>query len=175
MRSRIVRSVTLVSVVIMLGLGTRASMSGVQAPPATGFPDVLPALLMEVRGLRAAMEQMASAGPRVQLALGRVQLQEQRVNALLRRLYDIRAGVVQAQVEYDATQDALRHADSDLRDFQPGGPSIAMLKDQLVVLQRQHAGATMKLQRANRRSCRGGGPRNGADTLDGTEPAHGGA
>src|SRR3972149_2796185 len=33
--------------------------------------DVLPALLTEVRGLRAAIEQMASAGPRVQLALGR--------------------------------------------------------------------------------------------------------
>ena len=53
-------------------------------------PDVLSALLTEVRGLRQAMEQMASAGPRVQLALGRLQLQEQRVNTMLRRLETVR-------------------------------------------------------------------------------------
>ena len=38
--------------------------------------DVLAQLLVEIRGLRATMEQMGSAGPRVQLALGRIQLQE---------------------------------------------------------------------------------------------------
>jgi hypothetical protein len=38
------------------------------------------ALLREVDGLRVAMEQKASAGPRVQLAIKRLQLQEQRVN-----------------------------------------------------------------------------------------------
>jgi peptidoglycan hydrolase CwlO-like protein len=43
------------------------------------------------------MEQMASAGPRVQLALGRLQLQEQRVNTLVRRLEDVRASLAQAQ------------------------------------------------------------------------------
>lgn len=42
----------------------------VRAQQATTPPDVLVGLLVEVRGLRAAMEQMASAGPRVQLALG---------------------------------------------------------------------------------------------------------
>ena len=52
--------------------------------------DTLAALLVEVRGLRAAMEQMASAGPRVQLAMGRLQLQEQRVNTLVRQLEAIR-------------------------------------------------------------------------------------
>ena len=56
----------------------------------------MPALLVEVRGLRAAMEQMASAGPRVQLALGRLQLQEQRVNNLLRRLETTRGGLAGA-------------------------------------------------------------------------------
>ena len=60
---------------------------GWRAAPAARAqsPDVLGALLVEVRGLRVAMEQMASAGPRVQLATARLQLQEQRVNALLRR------------------------------------------------------------------------------------------
>jgi predicted nucleic acid-binding Zn-ribbon protein len=60
-------------------------------------PDVRPALLVEVRGLRHAMEQLASAGPRVQLALGRLQLQEQRVNTIVRRLESIREAVADAE------------------------------------------------------------------------------
>jgi hypothetical protein len=60
-----------------------------RAQPAGG--DVLTQLLTEVRGLRAAMEQMASAGPRVQLVLGRLQLQEQRVNTLVRRQESVRS------------------------------------------------------------------------------------
>ena len=63
---------------------------------ATTPPDVLQALLVEVRGLRQAMEQMASAGPRVQLALGRLQLQEQRVNTLSRRLEDLKTKIAEA-------------------------------------------------------------------------------
>jgi hypothetical protein len=61
--------------------------------------DILPALLTEVRGLRVAMEQMAAAGPRVQLAFGRLQLQEQRVNNGLRRLEAVRASLANAQRE----------------------------------------------------------------------------
>lgn len=61
--------------------------------PAAGLaqsPDVLSALLAEVRGLRAAMEQVASSGTRAQLLLGRLQLQEQRVNALNSRIDAVR-------------------------------------------------------------------------------------
>jgi chromosome segregation ATPase len=68
-----------------------------EAQVASSSPDVLSALLVEVRGLRSAMEQMASAGPRVQLALGRLQLQEQRVNTLVRRLEDVRTTMAQAR------------------------------------------------------------------------------
>lgn len=60
-------------------------------------PDVLSALLTEVRGLRQVMEQMAVAGPRVQLALGRLQLQEQRVNTMLRRLETLRDAISKEQ------------------------------------------------------------------------------
>ena len=76
--------------------------------PAGPNPDVLTQLLTEVRGLRAAMEQMASSGPRVQLALGRLQLQEQRVNTLLRRLDEIRAGIEQAQGQQEGHQQQLK-------------------------------------------------------------------
>ena len=75
----------------------------VAARPLTGqqpqSQDVMSALLVEVRGLRAAMERMASAGPRVQLAMGQLQLQEQRVTAMLRRLDTIRDQKTNAERE----------------------------------------------------------------------------
>jgi len=86
----------LVLVAAGAGLSVRARAAA-QATSATD-QDVLPALLIEVRGLRAAMELMASAGPQVQLALGRLQLQEQRVNNLLRRIESVQnelAGALQ--------------------------------------------------------------------------------
>lgn len=78
---------------------TGSVVAGAQAP--SGQNDVLSALLTEVRGLRAAMEQTASAGPRVQLLLGRVQLQEQRIANQIRRLDSIRPSLAQAQRELD--------------------------------------------------------------------------
>ncbi len=73
-------------VVILLAL-MKVATSGQGTAPS---PDALTALLTEVRGLRAAMEQLAAAGPRVQLAMGRLQLQEQRINGMLRRLDEVR-------------------------------------------------------------------------------------
>jgi chromosome segregation ATPase len=86
MLPRIWRLVLVLTVVLLLHLWR--DPAGAQAPSQN--PDVLAALLTEVRGLRAAMEQMASAGPRVQLAMGRLQLQEQRVNTLVRQLEGVR-------------------------------------------------------------------------------------
>ncbi len=60
-----------VTVVIVLGTTT-----GGQTPQEPN-QDTLGALLVEVRGLRSAIEQMASVGPSIQLAMGRLQLQEQ--------------------------------------------------------------------------------------------------
>src|SRR5687767_14532699 len=80
----------IISAIFVTGVAAARSQS--QEPQG-----VLSALLVEVRGLRAAMEQMASAGPRVQLALGRLQLQEQRLNTLVRRLEGVRDQLAQAQ------------------------------------------------------------------------------
>ncbi len=81
----------------LIGIGLVASVAAQGERPQE--PDVLAALLTEVRGLRQAMEQMASAGPRVQLALGRLQLQEQRVNTMIRRLETIRDSISKQQQE----------------------------------------------------------------------------
>src|SRR5690349_20626879 len=70
----------------------------------TSNQDTLAALLVEVRGLRAAMEHMASAGPRVQLALGRLQMQEQRVNMMIRHADDLRAKIAEADSALNAAR-----------------------------------------------------------------------
>ena len=69
--------------------------------------DVLQALLAEVRGLRLAMEQMTAAGPRVQLVMGRLQIQEQRLNAARRRLDDVRENIASAERESAEGKDRL--------------------------------------------------------------------
>jgi uncharacterized coiled-coil protein SlyX len=61
-----------------------------QAPSPPPQRDVLSELLAEVHGLREAMERAATIGARIQLLVARVQLQEQRIAELSRRLVAIR-------------------------------------------------------------------------------------
>jgi len=70
--------------------------------------DVLPSLLQEVKGLRAAMEQMASGSTQAQLLIGRLQLQEGRVTSMIRRLDTVRDDLATARKEYDQIQGAMR-------------------------------------------------------------------
>ncbi len=86
----------------LLSIGFGVSMAAQGSKPQES--DVLSALLTEVRGLRQAMEQMAASGPRVQLALGRLQLQEQRVNTMIRRLETVRDAVAKAEKDRATTQ-----------------------------------------------------------------------
>jgi tetrahydromethanopterin S-methyltransferase subunit G len=85
-----------------------------QAAPAGG--DVLPALLEEVRGLRAAMEQMASAGPRIQLFVARLQLEETRINNMVHRLDSVRESLADAQREADQRTAQQQNADRHLNE-----------------------------------------------------------
>jgi DNA repair exonuclease SbcCD ATPase subunit len=107
------------SLVLTAVLGSAALLGGPvdgRAQATATPPEVLAALLVEVRGLRAAMEQMASAGPRVQLALGRLQLQEQRINTLVRRLEEIRVTVAHARKEHDALAEQMVHSERVSRE-----------------------------------------------------------
>jgi chromosome segregation ATPase len=84
-------------------------------------PDVLPALLEEVRGLRAAMEQMASAGPRIQLFTSRLQLQEARVNNMIRRLDTVRDALGSAQREVAHLQGQQQEREAAITELQSSG------------------------------------------------------
>ena len=95
-------------VVIVAALATgwlTAAQAQTQGSSSQG--DIMPALLAEVRGLRVAMEQMTAAGPRVQLALGRLQLQEQRVAAATTRLTEVRNQLAAAQRRAAEVQEAV--------------------------------------------------------------------
>jgi peptidoglycan hydrolase CwlO-like protein len=133
--------------VLIAGLGVSTSASQSTARQSSSQEDVLPALLVEVRGLRAAMEQMASAGPRVQLALGRVQLQEQRVNNLLRRVEEGRSHLSDTQRKYDQTQQELRNLEAMIRDPKPDGPPVAELQNMQRGTEREVARLAADVQR----------------------------
>lgn len=102
---------------VTAGLVVIAGWSGAAAgqTPAAQDQNVLAALLVEVRGLRAAMERMASAGPRVQLALGRLQLQAQRVNTLIRRHDDVKARIASEERQAGQLRDEIARLEERLR------------------------------------------------------------
>jgi septal ring factor EnvC (AmiA/AmiB activator) len=108
-------------------------------------PDVLGALLVEVRGLRTAIEQMSSASARVQLAMGRLQLNEQRITTYMRRVDEIRdrrlpaeLDVQKRQRELDAFVDAIR---------QSGRPPSPDVEEELKRMKREVAEARAYLLR----------------------------
>jgi predicted nucleic acid-binding Zn-ribbon protein len=117
-----------------------------EAQVASSSPDVLSALLVEVRGLRSAMEQMASAGPRVQLALGRLQLQEQRVNTLARRLEDARTSLAQARTGLEDL--TLRMNEHERLSRESSDPEVRQAAEaELKQLKRTVARGSLDLQR----------------------------
>lgn len=142
-------STTFRSLVLTAVLVSAALLGGPadgRAQATTTPPEVLAALLVEVRGLRAAMEQMASAGPRVQLALGRLQLQEQRINNLVRGLEEIRNKLAQAQRDSESmTQrtSSLERMAREASDPEARGQAEAELKE----LKTEMTRATLDLQR----------------------------
>jgi chromosome segregation ATPase len=104
--------------VMTAALALTASRATAQTAPSQGPADpTIQALLVEVRALRVAMEQLASAGPRIQLFTSRLQLQETRINNMIRRLDGIRdqlsvmrADLASAEQSQKAMEDRLSSA-----------------------------------------------------------------
>jgi hypothetical protein len=111
MRSMVYRALTFAA---LLSAGAMGGSLVARAQPAAPAPDVMAALLVEVRGLRTAMEQMATAGPRVQLVLGRVQLQEQRILNQTRRLDSVVGNLVQMRRQLAPLTDRIKEVTQSL-------------------------------------------------------------
>ena len=109
-------------------------------------PDVLPALLVEVRGLREAMEQMAVAGPRVQLVLGRLQLQEQRIGNQIRRQDTVKAALVVVQREHEKLEQSVKDMQQSIETF-PNSEGRRDLEFELKHVKTELGRKTAELQR----------------------------
>ena len=102
--------IVLAAAIVLIAGGSLWTRTAAQAARTD---DVLPALLVEVKGLRAAMEQMAGAGPRVQLFVGRLQLQEGRIAGMIRRLDTVRDTLVAARKELEGMKGAVKMFNSE--------------------------------------------------------------
>ena len=123
---------TLALVILLVAAGT----SPFAARPEAQNPDALNALLVEVKGLRTAMEQLASAGPRVQLLFGRLQLQEQRINAQVRRLDTLQTQLRAATGEESRQRIDVQRVEDFVRSHPgaPEGDEVPRMKKHLALL-----------------------------------------
>jgi predicted nucleic acid-binding Zn-ribbon protein len=137
-------STILFGVLMMVLIGS--GLQSFQAGPQAQNPDTLAELLVEVRGLRAAMEQMATAGPRVQLAFGRLQLHEQRINGLVRRLDVVREKVRPALQEEDTLRAQLARFEAAAKSTTEFNDERKQIEAQLPGLRKAAARAAYDLQ-----------------------------
>jgi hypothetical protein len=92
---------------VCLAGAASASIFGQQAPASSpNAPASDELLLAEIRGLRADLNRVLSANVRAQLFVGRLQLQEQRMNTLSAQLAEVRAS--SARVALERTKQAER-------------------------------------------------------------------
>jgi chromosome segregation ATPase len=130
------------TVAVLIVLATTAGGETPQQPNQ----DTLGALLVEVRGLRSAMEQMASVGPSIQLAMGRLQLHEQRINTLVRRGDVVRDALVAAHKRAGEMRDRIGNLQRALEDStEPLHRSN--IEAQLPMIKQDLARATGEIQR----------------------------
>jgi len=116
------------------------------AQTAADREDVLTALLAEVRGLRSAMEQMAVAGPRIQLALGRLQIQDQRVTTMIRRHDELSARILSQEQQIEMVKRQIESDNDELAGAVPAEMRV-QLEQQSAQLKRGLEQLTAALER----------------------------
>jgi predicted nucleic acid-binding Zn-ribbon protein len=105
--------------------------------------DPIRELLTEVRALRVALERAATLGTRLQLLVARLQLQEQRVSELSRRLNDARTQLRSFEMGVQPITSQLESMEQALRGTHPPGErsqiehQIATMKSQIEAMDRR--------------------------------------
>jgi hypothetical protein len=102
--TRVLRGALIGLAMAIVAGGVLAAQSKATKPAVSGSSDQLVA---EVRGLRAEIQQAAAASLRAQILVGRLQLEEQRINVMTSQLNEVRrARVAQEAVLTKATEAA---------------------------------------------------------------------
>ena len=125
------RTAAALAVLGVLSAGWTVLRAQAPAPSGPGSPDILPALLEEVRGLRASLEQLSQAGARVQLALGRLQLQEGRLAASLKRQDEARQRLAEALKRHAEVQQQVAGLDREFKEQARRGSAEGPTTEQL--------------------------------------------
>src|SRR5687768_4736768 len=131
-----------VAVVVLAAFAFAASVRG-QEPARQ---DVMGTLLVEVRALRDAIEQMTSASARVQLAVGRLQIQEQRFNTLSRQLFELRQTLSRTEREQSEQEGRLADLEGIASQTSDAGERQA-IAEQIREMRRTLAAGRINLQK----------------------------
>lgn len=123
---------------------TVPSLASAQAARAD---DPIRELLSEVKLLRQALERASTVGTRIQLLVARVQLQEQRIGDLSRRLDGVRAELRDVERESNALAPQVAAMQEtaqaeDLHERRAAEQAAAMLNSQAEALERRRVELT---------------------------------
>jgi predicted nucleic acid-binding Zn-ribbon protein len=83
-----------------------------QAQTPASEPQTIQALLVEVRQLRLALERSTLIGPRIQIAVERLKLQQEHVARITRQLEEVRRDLEQRHAEQPRIQQQLQSIES---------------------------------------------------------------
>jgi hypothetical protein len=117
-----------------------------QQPADVSQAATIQALLKEVHALRLALEQSNQIGPRIQIVLARIQLQEERVRIATRQLEDARdkaadiqtkrtenadrIKLIEAQQAQSVDSNAKKQMEFDLSEMKAGIERLSVLEQQ---------------------------------------------
>jgi chromosome segregation ATPase len=127
---------TIFVVIVAIACGS-ATSHVLRAAQPTAPTDVLSALLTEVKGLRAAIEQMSSASARIQLAVARLQITEQRINDAGKRLQDVRQRLGDARRKVHDNEERAAQLDNELQAGTVKEQEREQFRAELTILKRE--------------------------------------
>ena len=131
--------ITVMRVALLGALVAVPSIAAAQANTPPAAPDVLRELLVEVRGLRAAMERAATVGARIQLLVARVQMQEERIAELSRRAIAVREEISRIDLQIAQLTGMLKQFE---RSGARGNPEEQREIESMIEMQKQQVAAT---------------------------------
>jgi predicted nuclease with TOPRIM domain len=132
-KAAVLRSLLIVLAVVM-GLAAFASAQGSTQPDQNS---ILTALLAEVRAMRAELAAAASSGIRTQLLIGRLQLQEQRMNGVSNELTEVRRALAGLEEGRGPMLAEVRRLEDTLRAGVSGDPEQRAAAQMLEQMQMQ--------------------------------------
>ena len=125
-------------------LAVIASGLSAQAPRSMPPPSAIDELLVEVRGLRAELNQAAGASIRAQLLVARLQLQERRIHVLAEQLAETRRVLsleeskqIEKTAEFQRLEEVGRSADTPPQERRAIAELIPNVKEEVAQIYRQ--------------------------------------